>query len=161
TAPGNESLDVALHDGTYDSAMIAIQGPKAHEILTGLPVIVGGTGQNGLDEMRYYHCAPCEFAGGRRGMVSRTGYTGEDGFEIICDPGDAQRLWDTIVDRGKALGGSACGLGARDTLRLEAAMPLYGHELSEAINPLQAGLNWAVKFDKPDFLGKAALQRRK
>ena len=92
---------------------------------------------------------------GRPCLVSRTGYTGEDGFELYCAPADAPALWDALT----AAGALPCGLGARDTLRLEAAMPLYGHELSPSINPYEAGLGIFVKLEKPDFIGKAALER--
>ena len=92
---------------------------------------------------------------GRPCLVSRTGYTGEDGFELYCAPGDAPALWDALI----AAGAVPCGLGARDTLRLEAAMPLYGHELSPEINPYEAGLGIFVKLDKDGFIGKAALEQ--
>src|SRR5206468_4692827 len=90
-------------------------------------------------------------------VVSRTGYTGEDGFEVMVPNALAVTLWDDLIGRGAV----PCGLGARDTLRLEAAMPLYGHELNEATDPLQAGLGWAVKLDKGDFIGRDALLKRK
>ncbi len=90
-------------------------------------------------------------------VVSRTGYTGEDGIEILASAAQAVELWEELVRRGA----KPCGLGARDTLRLEAAMPLYGHELSEDIDPFQAGLGWAVKMDKGDFFGRDALRRRR
>ncbi len=90
-------------------------------------------------------------------LLSRTGYTGEDGVELTVAKDQGRHLWDELL----AAGPSACGLGARDTLRLEAAMPLYGHELNEQIDPLQAGLSWAVKFDKGDFIGREALLKRK
>ena len=92
-------------------------------------------------------------------MVSRTGYTGEDGFELYCAPADAPALWDALLEAGEPFGLIPCGLGARDTLRLEAAMPLYGHELSPAINPYEAVLGISVKLEKPDFIGKAALEQ--
>src|SRR5205823_12304193 len=95
-----------------------------------------------------------------RGMpctVSRTGYTGEDGLEFMVSAEQAGSLWEELLKRGA----KPCGLGARDTLRLEAAMPLYGHELNEDIDPFQAGLGWAVKLDKGDFLGRDALLRRR
>ncbi len=90
-------------------------------------------------------------------MVSRTGYTGEDGLEFMIGAAHGVALWEELIQRGA----KPCGLGARDTLRLEAAMPLYGHDLNEEIDPLQAGLGWAVKFDKGDFLGREALLRRR
>ncbi|MBV8600271.1 MAG: hypothetical protein JO359_01780, partial [Candidatus Eremiobacteraeota bacterium] len=90
-------------------------------------------------------------------LLARTGYTGEDGFELFAPNAHAVRLWETLLERGSSAGLDPCGLGARDVLRLEAGMPLYGHELEEDITPLQAGLGWAVKFEKPGFEGKAAL----
>jgi len=94
-------------------------------------------------------------------VVSRTGYTGEDGFELIVQNVDAGRVWETILKSGESHGILPCGLGARDTLRFEAAMPLYGHELGETINPYSAGLGWVVKLDKGDFVGREALSRFK
>jgi aminomethyltransferase len=86
-------------------------------------------------------------------VVSRTGYTGEDGFEVFVTNAMGLTLWEELIEKGAV----PCGLGARDTLRLEAAMPLYGHELNETIDPIQAGLAWAVKLDKGDFIGRAAI----
>ena len=94
---------------------------------------------------------------GKGCVVSRTGYTGEDGLEIMIGAGQAVELWEDLLSRGA----KPCGLGARDTLRLEAAMPLYGHELTEDIDPFQAGLGWAVKLDKGDFIGRDSLLRRR
>jgi aminomethyltransferase len=91
-------------------------------------------------------------------LVSRTGYTGEDGFEIYLKPKDAEAMWRLLLARGKNLGVASCGLGSRDTLRLEASLPLYGHELSMAITPLEAGLGRFVNMEKTDFIGKSALQ---
>ncbi len=111
----------------------------------------------GLPERRYafsQHVA----IGGADCLVSRTGYTGEDGFELYLAPDDAMGVWRLLLEYGKELGVVSCGLGARDTLRLEAAMPLYGHELNDDITPVEAGLGRFVKSDKPDFIGKAALQ---
>jgi len=89
-------------------------------------------------------------------MISRTGYTGEHGYEIYADAGYAGKLWELLLSAGAV----PCGLGSRDTLRLEAGMPLYGHEMDEGITPLEAGLTWAVKRDKPDFIGKQAIMQR-
>jgi aminomethyltransferase len=94
-------------------------------------------------------------------VISRTGYTGEDGFEVIVAARAAEEVWDALLESGRPHGIVPCGLGARDTLRLEAAMPLYGHELSESINPYSAGLGWAVKLDKREFVGRDALAARK
>jgi aminomethyltransferase len=142
-------LDVQMQDQTMQTAMIAIQGPKAIEMVKGLT-------DTDPASLKYYFAAATRCMG-QQCVLSRTGYTGEDGVEIMIGNAHANALWDEL----EAAGGKPCGLGARDTLRLEAAMPLYGHELSETIDPLQAGLHWAVKFDKPDFIGKAALLKRK
>jgi aminomethyltransferase len=138
--------DVRIDDRTDATAMIAVQGPKAVALVAGLFADdVGG--------LKYYFAAPTRYRD-RPCVVSRTGYTGEDGFEAIVPAELAVPLWEDLVARG----GVPCGLGARDTLRLEAGMPLYGHELSESIDPLQAGLGWAVKLDKGDFVGRDALR---
>jgi aminomethyltransferase len=92
-------------------------------------------------------------------LVSRTGYTGEDGIELICQEGAATEIWNYLIAEATMVGGMAAGLGARDTLRLEAAMPLYGHELSETINPIQAGLSFAVNLKGREFVGRDALVR--
>jgi aminomethyltransferase len=141
-------------DNTKESAMIAIQGPKAVEVLS--PIVEAGRrAPPDLRKMRYYHYSHEYFDG----VISRTGYTGEDGFEIICHASHAVQVWEQIVRAAEAVGGRVAGLGARDTLRLEAAMPLYGHELSEAINPIQAGLNFAVNLPDREFIGRDALVR--
>jgi aminomethyltransferase len=145
-------------DDTMNTAMIAVQGPRALEILAPL----FGEQHEGIrldwTALRYYHFERAIF--GNNGVwVSRTGYTGEDGFEIICEDEEATTNWQAIVAAAERVGGMACGLGARDTLRLEAAMPLYGHELSEAINPFQAGLSFAVNLKGREFVGSKALER--
>jgi aminomethyltransferase len=94
---------------------------------------------------------------GRKATIARTGYTGEDGVEIFCASHDAALIWDALLDAGKSAGLVPCGLGCRDTLRLEARLSLYGNELNESTHPLEAGLGWTVKLDKADFIGKAAL----
>jgi aminomethyltransferase len=108
--------------------------------------------------MRYYSCAS-GYWNGEELRVSRTGYTGEDGFEIICDAALAAEFWECVIEHAAVVGGMAAGLGARDTLRLEAAMPLYGHELSETINPIQAGLNFAVNLTGREFIGRDAIEK--
>jgi aminomethyltransferase len=140
------SRDATLEDETLNTAMIAIQGPKAAELIAGLfnQEVAG---------LKYYYATPAEYRGGPC-VVSRTGYTGEGGFEVIVPNELAVPLWEEFVAKGAA----PCGLGARDTLRLEAGMPLYGHELTELINPVQAGLGWAVKPDKGEFVGREALR---
>jgi aminomethyltransferase len=132
------------------NALIAIQGPKSVEMLSPhVDIDVGA--------LKYYFCAEGTVYG-KRAVIARTGYTGEDGFELFVDGADAAAIWNALLNDNQAGGLIAAGLGARDVLRLEAGMPLYGHELTEEITPIQAGLNWAVKLNKPDFTGKAALE---
>ncbi len=138
--------DAGVTDRTFDTSLIAIQGPKAVELVNGL----FGDDVSGL---KYYYARNTTYRG-EGCMVSRTGYTGEDGFEVDVPNSLAVPLWEELIARGAV----ACGLGARDTLRLEAAMPLYGHELNEQTDPLSAGLGWAVKLDKGEFVGRTALQ---
>lgn len=142
-------LNVELRDQTMETAMIAVQGPRAVAMVKGLT-------ETDPASLKYYYAAATRCMG-QQCVLSRTGYTGEDGVEIMIGNAHANALWDEL----ETLGAKPAGLGCRDTLRLEAAMPLYGHELSETIDPLQAGLNWAVKFDKGDFIGKAAMLKRK
>jgi aminomethyltransferase len=143
------SDDVQLADRTIETAMIAVQGPAALRCIE--PLVgadIGGLG--------YYTGTETTICG-QGGIVSRTGYTGEDGCELIVPAAAAVEVWEKVLAQGKACGAMAAGLGARDTLRLEAAMPLYGHELSEQINPLQAGLAFAVNLEDREFVGRAAL----
>jgi aminomethyltransferase len=155
--PSDHALDLEIDDQTTTSAMIAIQGPKALSILSRLT-----TSGTDLASMKYYSGCNTEIAG-VPAYVSRTGYTGEDGFEIVLTEGEvvSTRIWETLLETGKGDGLIPCGLGCRDTLRLEAAMPLYGHELIENVDPLTAGLGFAVKLDKPDFIGRDALLKIK
>jgi aminomethyltransferase len=141
--------NVRVIDRTLASCMIAVQGPKAIALCQGLTEADAGA-------LAYYYATPTRYRG-QPCLVSRTGYTGEDGVEFIVDAAQGVELWVELVRHGAR----PCGLGARDTLRLEAAMPLYGHELGEDIDPLQAGLGWAVKMDKGDFIGREALARRR
>jgi len=143
-------LNVQIQDQTLDTTMIAIQGPKAIEMITGM---FGADFAPDVTTLKYYFATPTRYRD-RGCVVSRTGYTGEDGFEVMVPNSLGVALWEEFVARGAL----PCGLGARDTLRLEAAMPLYGHELTEAINPIQAGLAWAVKPDKGEFIGREAIQ---
>jgi len=142
--------DVRLTNRHGEDALIAIQGPLSAAMLA--PLVDGD-----IAAMKYYTCIETTI-GGVRGVVGRTGYTGEDGFELFVPGEAAVGLWDALLHANRAAGLAPCGLGARDVLRLEAGMPLYGHELDETITPLQAGLPWAVKLAKPDFVGKAALE---
>jgi aminomethyltransferase len=148
-----------IDDRTVETAMIAVQGPKAAKILQPFFQVPEGGLSVDLRGMRYYHCSAGWLDDETPVFVSRTGYTGEDGFEIICGADSAPRIWERIFSAAQEVGGMAAGLGARDTLRLEAAMPLYGHELSEAINPIEAGLSFAVNLGGRDFVGSEALER--
>jgi aminomethyltransferase len=142
-----------VDDRTGDYALIAIQGPHAARILAPLTDI-------GLDQVRYYTGQRAVVAG-RDVLLARTGYTGEDGFELFTAPGDAEPLWMALTGAGEADGLVPAGLAARDTLRLEAGMPLYGNELGAEVTPFDAGLGRVVVFDKPgDFVGRAALAER-
>jgi aminomethyltransferase len=145
--------DAVMADRTLDTAMIAIQGPAS-------PGVVHPLFNGALDSLRYYHSTMGKFAGADA-VVSRTGYTGEDGFEVIVGAARAESVWSALLEAGGPFGVQPCGLGARDTLRFEAAMPLYGHELSRTIDPYEAGLGWAVKLDKGEFIGRDALRERK
>src|SRR5262245_59316453 len=141
--------DVRWADITLDTAMIAVQGPLALELL-------GPRVDGDLTTMKYYHAIETLIAG-RSAIVSRTGYTGEDGFELIVPATAAKEIWDGVLADGNSRGARAAGLGARDTLRLEAAMPLYGHELNEETNPLEAGLDFAVNLQGRRFPGSEVL----
>jgi aminomethyltransferase len=139
--------DVRIEDQTFDTTMIAVQGPKSVELVAGLFA-------DDVSGLKYYYATPTRYKD-RPCVVSRTGYTGEDGFEVTVPNALGTSLWTELVARGAV----PCGLGARDTLRLEAAMPLYGHELTELIDPIRAGLAWAVKLDKGPFIGREAIQK--
>lgn len=144
--------DVDFHDVTESTAMIAVQGPKAIEVCKPLlPAAVFSLG--------YYRAKVAEQMG-KPCIVSRTGYTGEDGFELIVKSEDAPRVWENIMLAGRSVGVQAVGLGARDTLRLEAGMPLYGHELDESIDPYQAGLAFACNLKDRRFIGWDALDKK-
>jgi aminomethyltransferase len=143
---------------SFRTAMIAVQGPKAIDLVGSIIEVTENRLNPELRSMRYYTCGRGNFDGNTV-TISRTGYTGEDGFEIICNQEAGPELWEQCVERAKAVGGMAAALGARDTLRLEAAMPLYGHELSEAINPIQAGLDFAVNLSGREFVGREALEQ--
>ena len=144
--------DVEFHDVTDATAMIAVQGPKALEICK--PLLPASALSLG-----YYRAKVTEQMS-KPCIVSRTGYTGEDGFELIVKSEDAPRVWENIMMAGRELGVQPVGLGARDTLRLEAGMPLYGHELDEAIDPYQAGLRFACNLKDRIFIGREALEQK-
>jgi aminomethyltransferase len=146
-------FDATVTDATDDYALIAIQGPAAAGILGPLTSL-------DLGAMKYYSGAFGEVAG-RPAWVARTGYTGEDGFEVFGRPSDATAIWGALASAGAPAGLVPAGLAARDTLRLEAGMPLYGNELGPDVTPFEAGLGRVVKFDKPgDFVGRSALAAR-
>jgi aminomethyltransferase len=142
-----------IQDLSNDTALLAIQGPKALAILQPLVSL-------DLAAVRTYWCA-AGLVMGRPALVSRTGYTGEDGFEVYLAPVDAPALWQALLERGGPEGLLPCGLGARDTLRLEAKMTLYGNDIDEAHTVLEADLGWIVKWEKGEFIGREALARQK
>lgn len=140
---------VILEDVSSDYGLIALQGPKAEAMLSGLT-------DTDLSGIRYYAFEVGEVAG-RAAIISRTGYTGEDGFELYLASDDASPVWDRLMEVGAPEGLVPAGLGARDTLRMEAAMALYGHEIDDTITPLEAGLQWVVKLEAADFIGRQTL----
>jgi aminomethyltransferase len=149
-----QSGRVELRNVSADFAQLALQGPHAAEILQSLCDFP-------LDELSFFHFRDAVPLAGLPVLLSRTGYTGEDGFEIYTRPELAPALWDLLLDAGRAWGALPVGLGARDTLRFEAALPLYGQEISESITPLEAGLGFAVKLGKQRFIGRDALIAQK
>ncbi|MGI6239654.1 MAG: glycine cleavage system aminomethyltransferase GcvT [Christensenellales bacterium] len=142
--------DCALSDISDSVAQLSLQGPRALDVYR-------KAAPNAAVPARAFRFLDGEDVCGVRCLVSRTGYTGEDGLELYCDAEHAPALWDALLAAGEEYGLLPCGLGARDTLRFEAALPLYGHEMNEDITPLEAGLDVFVKFAKPDFIGKQAL----
>ena len=141
--------DCEIEDLTLETALIAVQGPRSLDLLRPMADIA-------IDDVGYYHFQAGRLNGLEVGF-SRTGYTGEDGFELFVPWDEAAAVWDRLLDAGRPLGILPCGLGARDTLRLEASMRLSGQDIDESTNPLEAGLGWAVKLDKGDFVGRDAL----
>jgi len=140
-------------DRTADYALIAVQGPRAAAIVASLTT-------TDLDQVRYYASYEATIAGSEA-LLARTGYTGEDGFEIFIEPRESAPLWEALTEAGRGFGLVPAGLAARDSLRLEAGMPLYGNELGRDVTPYDAGLGRVVKLDKPgDFVGRAALAER-
>ncbi len=144
-----------FEDVSDKTALIALQGPKALEVAA----LAGGDGPK-LGKLGSFHFTDAVLANVRC-TAARTGYTGEDGIEIFCPPSDAAQLWRVLLEVGRPLGIEPAGLGARDTLRLEARLSLYGNDIDETTNPIEAGLGWVVKLQKGDFLGRDALQRIK
>jgi aminomethyltransferase len=149
----SKNFNVQVTNQSDITALIALQGPEAQTILQTLTEV-------DLATTRYYHSVPGS-VNGINCIISRTGYTGEDGFELYCASVDVVKLWKGLLSAGKDRGLLAAGLGARDTLRLEAGYCLYGHELDEQTNPLEANLGWTVKLNKHDFIGHDALLKVK
>ncbi|HEY6328479.1 MAG TPA: glycine cleavage system aminomethyltransferase GcvT [Blastocatellia bacterium] len=148
-----DGFDVEVHDTSAAYALLALQGPVAERVLQDVT-------DHMLDRIPYYWSqhvkvdgVPCR--------VSRMGYTGEDGFEILCPPEDARHLWNRLLVTGREAGVVPCGLAARNTLRLEAAFRLWGHDMDETTTPLEAGLGWTVKLGKGDFIGRDVLEKQK
>jgi aminomethyltransferase len=146
-------FDATVENAGARFAQLAIQGPRALATLQKMTPVA-------LAPIRYYHFVD-ETVGGAQARIARTGYTGEDGFEIYISPDDAARLWDEILAAGAEFGIKPCGLGARNTLRLEAGMALYEHEIHASITPWEANLGWIVRMNKSDFIGKNALVRQR
>jgi aminomethyltransferase len=146
-------FDVELADRSDEIALLALQGPKAPGILAKLT-------DTDLDAIRYYHFAE-DMVGGAQAIISRTGYTGEDGFELYVAAAHAAALWRALLDAGADAGLIATGLGSRDSLRLEMGMALYGNDLDDDHTPLEAGLAWVTKLDKGAFVGREALKAQK
>jgi aminomethyltransferase len=144
-----QGFDVRFEDRSDDTAMIALQGPLSAELL-------GRVSDVDTPALKYYRFTHGTVLDQPDVMVSRTGYTGEDGFELIMPNAHAVRFWNELIKAGEDIGAGPAGLGARDTLRLEAGMPLHGNEIDPTINPLEAGLDWAVKLEKEDFIGRGA-----
>ncbi len=149
-----ESFDVEVKNESDEIGEVAVQGPLAQEILQRL------TDKN-LDEVSFFYSADDVEIAGVKCMISRTGYTGEDGFEVYASRDQIGEVWDAVLEAGKPLGLMPTGLGARDTLRFEACLPLYGHEISSEITPLEAGLSMFVKLEAGDFIGREALVNQK
>lgn len=147
-------FDCEVQDESDDIALIAVQGPRALEVLSETPLVH----VEGLDDAKYYWTVPGHF-GDHTMLVARTGYTGEDGFELYVSPEAAPALWDALLETGAGSGLVPAGLASRDTLRLEAGMPLYGHELGLDTKPAQAGLGRVVNLTKEgDFVGRSAIE---
>jgi aminomethyltransferase len=148
--------DVEIKNLSEDMAQLALQGPAAENVLQKL------ANEHDLSQIGFFKFSEEVDLNGKKALVSRTGYTGEDGFEIYCHAGDAVSLWTDILETGKDAGVIPCGLGSRDTLRFEANLALYGQELSPDISPLEAGIGFAVKLNKEEnFIGKEALKQQK
>lgn len=150
---GSRDTGTAVENAGPRYTQLALQGPQSEAILKRLT-------KAGLASMKYYHFGFDE-VGGVPSLIARTGYTGEDGFELYFAPEHSEKIWNDLLEAGKAEGLLACGLGARNTLRLEAGMALYGHEIDDTTTPWEANLGWICKMDKGDFLGRDTLARKK
>jgi aminomethyltransferase len=144
--------DVEVTDVSDEWAQIALQGPVARDVLQPLAAC-------DLGDLKYYRFVHSEVVG-TPALVARTGYTGEDGFEIYMNPDSARSVWQAVLEAGQPHGVLPAGLGARDTLRFEAGMCLYGQDIDASTTPLEAGLGWIVKLDKGDFIGRDVLERQ-
>ena len=149
----NNKFDATVENAGPRYAQIAIQGPRGRETLQKLTPV-------DLTPIRYYHFTDGTVSG-VPARIARTGYTGEDGFEIYVPPAEAPRIWDEILAAGAEFGAKPTGLGARNTLRLESKMALYGHEIDASTTPYEADLGWIVKLNKGEFLGRGRLARQK
>jgi aminomethyltransferase len=145
-----------FEDQSARTGLVAVQGPKAKTLLDRL---ARGDEAARPSQMRPFTFADLTLLDGVPATAARTGYTGEDGFEIFCAAADAPKIWDALLSEGQDLGVLPCGLGARDTLRLEACLSLYGNDIDATTTPYEAGLGWVVKLDH-DFIGRAALERQ-
>lgn len=150
---GHAGADVSVEDESDQTSLIAVQGPNAERLLQNCTKV-------DLSGITYYHFTSGEVAG-RSAVISRTGYTGEDGFELYVENADAGPLWKELVLAGASLGLKLVGLGARDTLRLEAGYMLYGNDIDQTTSPLEAGLGWTVKFGSHDFIARDVLEKQK
>lgn len=151
-----EDFDVTLEDRSDSWAMLAIQGPIAEALLNAADDVEA----DDLTYLPFHGVALCRLFG-VDGLIARTGYTGEDGFELFFSAGHAPLIWESLLALGQSAGLKPCGLGARDSLRFEPCLALYGHEIADDINPYEARLGWVVKLNKGDFIGRDALQRIK
>lgn len=149
----HNTFGAIMTNASDEMSLLAIQGPKATEILQKLTPVQ-------LQDLPYYHFTIGEVAGVQDVIISNTGYTGSGGFEIYFKNEDAEKLWDELMSAGEEFGMLPCGLGARDTLRLEKGFCLYGNDLDDHTTPLEAGLGWITKFDK-DFVAKDILEKQK
>ncbi|MEK7668203.1 MAG: glycine cleavage system aminomethyltransferase GcvT [Gemmatimonadota bacterium] len=147
-----KQFDIQLHDRSEQTSLLALQGPKTQQVLQPLTPGVN------LDAIGFYHFTTGTVAGVKC-LIARTGYTGEDGFELYHDPQDGPKLWHALVNPKSIV--KPVGLGARDSLRLEMAYPLYGNDIDAETTPFEAGTGWTVKMSKPDFVGKKALEAQK